>query len=464
MTLDNFRRWVFGLHEQVPIAGGQRATYINFDNAATTPPLTPVIETMLRFLPWYSSVHRGHGYKSRLATLAYEQAHRDILDFFGANTEEYVAILGKNATEALNKASFRLVIPDGHYVLSTGMEHHSNDLPWRIRGPVRYAELTSQGILDLDSVENHLRSGKVFLFTVCGASNVTGLINPIETLARMAHKQGALLLVDAAQLAPHAPLKMRNSANGLDGPDLIAISGHKLYAPFGAGALIGPRSLFSTGFPEYIGGGTVLSVTPDDLTLADPPDRDEAGTPNLLGAVTLGSALKHLSAIGMERLFAYEESLVQYAYDQLLKIPNCQVYGPSPYQLPRVGVLSFNLEGIPHGLLAAALSHEAGIGVRHGCFCARPYVHHLLGLTAAEIALIRNDVTTRRFERLPGMVRISFGLYNTLHEVDLFISALQYLSKNADRLQRDYEIDPVTHEYCPKAQKKGAHPCGPLPY
>lgn len=460
--LKEYRQWVVGRDEMVPIAGGRRATYVNFDNAATTPPLTPVIRTMLRFLPWYSSVHRGHGYKSRLATLAYERAHREILEFFGADPNIQIAILGKNATEALNKASYRINIPEGHYVLSTRMEHHSNDLPWRFRGPVQYADITPEGTLDLNSVETYLRTGKVRLVTVCGASNVTGIINPIQIIAKLAHEHGALFLVDAAQLAPHAPLQIGNPTD--DGPDFIAISGHKLYAPFGAGALIGPRQIFNEGYPEYIGGGTVISVTPDDLILADLPDRDEAGTPNLIGAVTLGSALKHLSQMGMDRLYHYEEDLAGYAYEQLRQVPGCRLYGPSPQQISRVGVISFNIDGLPHGLVAAALSHEAGIGVRHGCFCARPYVHHLLGLDNPSIAAVREDVIQRRFEKLPGMVRISFGFYNTLSEVDIFISALKYLVASQKEILSSYAIDPLTREYCPRGIKKEACPSGPLPY
>lgn len=452
MEITELRRLVVGIDTQVPVRDGRRIPYTNFDNAASTPAIKPVIEEVQNFLPWYASVHRGDGYKSQVSTALYDRAHAIIGDFFHYDPAHHLVVLGKNATEALNKAAYRIPIPNGKAVLTTLMEHHSNDLPWRYRAPVRFAPLTPDGELDLDAVEKMLRSGTISLLTVCGASNVTGIINPLKKLAELAHIHGALFVVDAAQLAPHAPLYLSRADNNWNGPDLIAISGHKLYAPFGTGALIGPKDLFRYGIPEYLGGGTVVSVSTRDVVFAEPPEREEAGSPNVLGALALAAALKWLKEQGMDNLYQQEHKLTAYTYRQLQEIPGCTVYGPPPEKVPRVGVLTFNLDGLPHGLVAAALSHEAGIGVRHGCFCARPYVHHLLGLTAEDHRRLAADVQHRRFDRLPGMVRASFGFYNTYEEVDYFIAALKYLTESRTQLLKEYVVDPQSGHYQFKPQ------------
>lgn len=433
------RALIVGVDQTVPLRNGQQIPYVNLDNAASTPPMVPVVEAVTRFLPWYASVHRGHGYKSKVSTEVFEESRRGIGLFFGCDPRIHSVILGKNATEALNKAAYRLPVPSGRSVLVSGMEHHSNDLPWRFQAPVRFCHLTADGRLDLDSIRRELRSGKISLVAVCGASNVTGVINPLRDLATLAHCHGASLLVDAAQIAPHYPVTLGSPANDWNGPDLIAISGHKLYAPFGTGALLGPKDAFRQGVPELTGGGTVVSVSSKEIVFAEPPDREEAGTPNIIGALALAKSLECLSSLGMERLFEAEEHLTQYAYESLRHIPGCHVYGPPPDQVRRVGVISFNLEDLPHGLVAAVLSHEYGIGVRHGCFCARPYVHHLLGLTQRDFEKIRESIRECRWDRLPGMVRISFGFYNTQAEVDYLLNAVRSIVNDISRCLREYQ-------------------------
>jgi cysteine desulfurase/selenocysteine lyase len=443
------RQFVIGIDKKVPIRDGKEVIYVNFDNAASTPPISPVVKDVLEFLPYYASVHRGHGYKSQVSTEIYDQAHQWIGEFFKYDPAHHLVIFGKNATEAINKAAYRVPFPPGKAVLTTRMEHHSNDLPWRLKAKVRFVETTPEGQLDLEHVERELKTGMIGLLTVSGASNVTGIINPLSYLADLAHDHGALFMVDAAQLAPHAPLQMGCRANGWSGPDLIAISGHKMYAPFGSGALIGPKELFHCGVPEYLGGGTVVSVSGNDLILAEPPSRDEAGSPNVIGAHALAKAVEWLDKYDMIELHRQETTLTGYAYELLRRVPGCHVYGPSPTEVPRVSVISFNLEDIPHGLVAAALSHEAGIGVRHGCFCARTYVHRLLGLGEQDLQHLNRLARNGLWERLPGMVRISFGFYNSKEEVDYFISALQQIAKEPARLFKEYQIDPRTRQYKP---------------
>lgn len=446
---DRIRADILGLDRKVPLADGTKRPYINLDNAATTPPLAPVVKVVQSFLPWYSSVHRGFGYKSQLSTEVYHEARRQIMAFFGVPAGEYIALFVKNTSEGLNKLAQRLPFEEGA-VLSTWMEHHSNDLPWRLWKQARFIELTPDGCLDLADLERKLKKGqpRIKLVTVCGASNVTGIINPLQTIAELAHHYGAQIAVDAAQLAPHYPLRLRT--DGAEPLDYLSFSGHKIYAPFGTGVLCGPAESFRTGTPDQVGGGTVIAVSREGVVFAPLPDREEVGTPNLIGAVALAAALRWLARNDFKRITAYEAALTEYAYERLKTVPGLILYGPPPKRYPRIGVISFNLEGIPHGLVAAFLAFEAGIGVRHGCFCARPYVHHLLGLSKSAILSYENLAKAGRKCLLPGMVRVSFGFYNTKNEIDLLVDALKDLRQEEEKIKNRYRIDPATGEYLPK--------------
>lgn len=438
---------IIGLHTKVPLLQGGQTRYINLDNAATTPPLRTVTRAVLSFLPWYSSVHRGFGYKSQLSTELYARARQLVLNFFGADPRKYTALFVKNTSEGLNKLAHRLPV-SREEVLSSWMEHHSNDLPWRLRKQARFIELTPEGTLDLGDLETKLKTShpRIRLITVCGASNVTGVVNPLQTITELAHYYGAELAVDAAQLAPHFPMKLAGPRGAID---YLALSAHKMYAPFGTGVLIGPHAAFRTGIPDEVGGGTVLACSREQVIFAPPPERDEAGTPNLIGAYALAVALHWFAQHDLASLARHEDQLTRYAFSRLQTVPGLVLYGPSPDRYPRIGVISFNMEGIPHGLVAAYLSFEAGIGVRHGCFCARPYVHHLLRLTKAEISFYENLARAGKKCELPGMVRISFGFYNTREEIDLLIDALKTLRAEEKQIKNRYRIDPVTGEYLP---------------
>jgi cysteine desulfurase/selenocysteine lyase len=281
-----WRAELVGLELEAPLLDGRMARFVNFDNAASTPPLRTVVEAVQRFLPYYAAVHRGMGFKARVSTATYDDAHAAIAAFVGASPETNTVIIGKNTTEAINKLAHRLPLTPDSVIVSTMMEHHSNDLPWRDRCQLVRARVTRDGRLDEDHFDELLgRFGRrVALVAVSGASNVTGYVPPIHRLARKAHAVGAKILVDAAQLAPHRRIDVRPDDDA-DHLDFVALSAHKLYAPFGVGALIGPRALFLHGAPEYRGGGTIEVVTADDVLWAGLPDRDEAGSPNVVGAL-----------------------------------------------------------------------------------------------------------------------------------------------------------------------------------
>ncbi len=441
---------VVGARELVPLADGRFVRYANLDNAASTPPLAAVAEAVADLLPYYASVHRGAGYKSRFCTEAYEVARHRVGSFFGADPERDVVIFGRNTTDAVNKLAHRLSSPAGaagdpaaRVVVTTLAEHHSNLLPWRARGRVVQVGLRPDGSIDLDQMASALRghAGRIDLVAVSGASNVTGLVPPIHELASWAHAAGAPILVDGAQLAPHRPIDLRPH----DDPghiDYLAISGHKLYAPYGTGALIGLRATFDQGAPEYQGGGTVDTVTPDGVIWAPTPDRDEAGSPNVVGAVALGVALKTLAAIGMDRIAAAEHQLMSVALHALRPLGGVRLVEPADPTADRVGVIPFEVlddrgEPVDHRLVAARLAHEHGVGVRNGCFCAHPLLATLLGLPADGI----EAWATRRHDGFrPGLLRASLGCYSDIDDVERLAGALCAIAKEPSPWP--YRLDP----------------------
>lgn len=446
----NLRARIFGIDQHVPLLDGRLVPYVNLDNAASTPPLRDVMNALERFLPFYSSVHRGTGFKSRLSTVAYDQAHEIIGRFVGADLRSNTVIFGKNTTEAINKLAYRFPLSPNSVVITTQLEHHSNDLPWRGRAELLHVYATPEGRFDEDHFDALLAEygQRIALVTVTGASNVTGYIQPIHRLARKAHAVGARILVDAAQLAPHRRVDMK--AN--DDPehlDFIALSAHKMYAPFGTGALIGPKELFLQSGPEYTGGGTVDVVTLDEVYWAGTPDRDEAGSPNVVGAVAMAAAAQALMEIGMESIAAHEAELVAYALERLGGIPGLTIYGePDPARAAeKVGVISFNLDGVSHFLLAAILGYEGGIGVRSGCFCAHPYVVHLLHLDEEEAAGWRDQMLAGDKSNMPGMVRMSFGCYNNTDDVDRLVEMVERV--RIGDYQGKYQLERATGEYIP---------------
>ena len=446
----NLQDRIVGLDQLVPLLDGRLVPYVNLDNAASTPAMRDVMDTIQRFVPYYSSVHRGTGFKSRVSTAAYDQAHEIIARFVGADPEINTVVFGKNTTEAINKLSYRLPITDDAVVICTEMEHHSNDLPWRRMAKMVHVKVTPDGKLDEDDYDRQLDqyAGRIALVTVAGASNVSGFIQPIHRLARKAHDAGALILIDAAQLAPHRRVDIKPD----DDPehlDFIALSGHKMYAPFGTGALIGPKEIFLQGAPEYPGGGTVDVVTLDDVHWAGMPDRDEAGSPNVVGAVAMAAAAKALMEIGMDNIAAHEEELIAYTLERLGQIPGIRVYGQSDpaKAAEKVGTIPFNLDGVSHFLLAAILGYEGGIGVRSGCFCAHPYVIRLLQLDEEHARSWRNQMLRGDKSNMPGMVRASFGCYNNTGDVDRLVEMLERIARGD--YQGDYELIRSTGEYVP---------------
>jgi selenocysteine lyase/cysteine desulfurase len=430
------RSLVIGVNTRIPLIDGKYTTAINFDNAATTPPFHAVMKEIEEFVPWYSSVHRGTGYKSILTSNIYE-AGRDIVKrFVKADPVRDTVIFTKSTTEAINILAYKLAAGDtNQMVLSTDMEHLANDLPWRYHSKVDYVKIDRTGHLSLEDLEAKLvlYKGKVKLVTVTGASNVTGFINPIYEIARIAHRYGAKILVDGAQWVPHCVVDLK-PCDAPEHIDFLAFSAHKMYAPFGAGVLIGPKELFQQGLPMCKGGGAVTLVTRDAVDWEEAPFRDEAGTPNALGVAAMLASIRVLQSIGMNKLFEYEKTLIDYAITGLRTVSGVQLYGSPGQGDQHVSLVSFHVDGMHHRLVSKILSYEAGIAVRSGLFCAHPYVQKLLKLRPEDLEYCHAHPDAE----LPGLVRISLGLYNHHREIDKFIDVLSWVVRNSKQLQEKY--------------------------
>lgn len=433
---------LIGADTQVPLVTGASARYVNLDYAASAPALQSVRDAVGEVLAWYSSVHRGAGFKSRAATAAYEGARESIRSFVNGR-EDAAVIITRNTTDSINLLAGSL--PEGTHVVAFAGEHHANLLPWRRIG-VRYLPVPETPAEMIETLAATLRDlpqcDDPHLVAVTGASNVTGEIWPLAEIAEIAHEHGARLLVDAAQLAPHAPIDMQR-----DGIDYLALSGHKLYAPYGAGALIGHRDWLATGDPFLRGGGAVQVVTLDDTVWAELPDRQEAGSPNVIGAVALGVACDTLAAAGMAAIAAEEAELLAYARGRLGGVDGFRHYRVWPADHPRVGLMTFSLGDMPYDLLAAVLSAEHGIGIRHGCFCAHPLMMRLLKVDDTEAHRLIDETRAGHHPRLPGAARMSLGLASTRADVDALADALAAIV--ADGPRWTYAVNPETGEHEP---------------
>jgi len=433
---DYLRSLVVGVNKTVALQSGKYVTAINFDNAATTPPFHSVIKQIVDYAPWYSSIHRGKGYKSVLTTELYEGARGIVKRFVKADSRA-VVIFTKSTTESINILAYALAgDKQRQVILSTEMEHLANDLPWREQFTLDYIGIDAYGRLSLADLEAKLKfyKGKVRLVTVTGASNVTGYQNPIHDIARLAHRYNAEILVDGAQLVPHSAIDMKAAASP-EHIDYLVFSGHKMYAPFGTGVLIGPPEIFHEANPVYKGGGAVGLVSHQSIKWDDIPAKYEAGTPNIMGVMALVAAIKTLMKAGLDQINQYESGLIHYAIEGLKKIPDITLYGYCKENDPRVSLISLNMKGIYHDQLAEILSLEAGIAVRNGLFCAHPYVMKMMGCDDELIAYYQ----TYEDVQIPGLVRISFGLYNNVQEIDVLLAVLQHIARNKQYYRDKYK-------------------------
>ena len=350
----------------------------------------------------HSNVHRGSHTLSAEATAAYEGARATVADHIGA-TDRREVIFVRNATEAINlvaRAWGDANVGEGDRIVLTEMEHHSNIVPWqqlaeRAGAEIDWVPVTAEGLLDMEAYAKLLERGPK-LVAVTHVSNVLGTENPLAEVARLAHAAGALVLADGAQASPKLPLDM--AALGVD---FYAVTGHKLYAPTGIGALWARLDLLRA-TPPFLGGGSMIrKVTREGTTYADPPARFEAGTPAIAQAVGMASALRWLDGLGMEAVLEHERQIADYALGALAGVPGLRVFGP-PAGAERIGPVSFELEGV-HAHDVSEILDRHGVAVRAGHHCAQPLMERL-GVAAT--------------------ARASFGVYTTPAEIDRLVEGL----------------------------------------
>jgi len=392
---------VVGAGAAVPLRSGDTVPYANLDYAASAPCLEQVRDALAAALPYYSSVHRGAGYASQVTTEAYERARETVRRFAGAWRRDAV-VFTRNTTDAMNLLAH--VAPPGTTVVVFESEHHASLLPWaravRLPVPATPDEAVTAAGRALRSAPAGPR-----LLVVTAASNVTGELWPVERLAAVARAYGARIAVDAAQLVPHRPLDM-----GTLDLDYVAFSGHKLYAPFGAGVLVGRSDWLRAADPYLKGGGATAQVGADGVRWTDDPQqRHEAGSPNVLGAIALAAACEALRDAGWDALAGTERRLLDRLRRGLATVPGLRTLELWGDRHPRVGIVSFVLDGLDARSVACALSEEYGIGVRDGRFCAHPFVGRLLGGAGSA-------------------VRASIGVGTEKEHVDRLINALTDLA------------------------------------
>ncbi len=424
-----------------------RIRYVNLDNAATTPCFFAVKKELDNFLSSYGSVHRGAGEKSKISTTQYEKAREIIKNFVNAPNNSYV-LFTNNTTGALNTAAHFFSFLKGKVAVSE-IEHSSSFLPWiKAEGIKLSSDKQLNEISELDKVncqiqkygrkqvvvysldkklefnlrdiEKVLKKNHIKVFVLTASSNVTGYCPDIKKIGRLVHKYGAYYLVDACQFIQHHPLDMR--AMGID---FLAASGHKFYAPFGGGFLIGPKKFLDKFLPYQIGGGNLPYVTEKGEFLRyENQLAHDPGTPNAVGAVTMAAAINILQKIGLKKVEKYEKKIARKIFDHLAKKKEVDLYVTRKVLNT---VIPFNLRGVAGNLVAEKLNTEFGIGVRAGSFCSYKFIRKILKLNNEKeiIAAVKSGDKSK----IPTMVRASVGLCNTLADAKRFNRAIDKIIK-----------------------------------
>lgn len=427
-SIDDLRKLFVGLDKKVNINGKGRIVPINFDNAATTPPFKRVVKRVLETTEYYGSIARGDGQKSQYCSDLYEECRRYILKYFNAPEEIYTAIFVGNTTDGLNKLSNILINNKEDIVITTRMEHHSNDLQWRNKCDLKYVEVNEDGRININEIEELIEryKEKVKYITITGASNVTGYINDIRKISGLIHKYGGKIIVDGAQLVPHKKIYMYKK-DSLENIDFLVFSGHKIYAPFGSGAIIGLRKDFNNNLPDTKGGGTVEYVIDNNQLWLNTPEKNEAGTPNLFGAVAIMEAMKEIENIGFERIEKNEKELLQYLINGLKELNRVKLYADNDCIDDRLGILVFTIDGMKYYEVGEKLSEIKAIGVRQGGFCSHPYTRRVLGIPNNQLQEYINK------NGIPGLVRVSLGIYNSKKEANIFLETVELLCRRYAR-------------------------------
>lgn len=401
LDVENIRKQFPVLHQKV---NGRDLVY--FDNAATNQKPQVVINALVDYYSNYNAnIHRGIHTLAEKATKAYEQTRHLAKEFINAASEQEIVFV-RGVTEAINlvAASYgKAFIREGDEIIISGLEHHSNIVPWQIvcderKAVLKVIQVSDRGELDIDHFKS-LLTDRTKLVAVNHASNSLGTINPIKQIIGLAHANHAVVLIDGAQAGAHLPIDVR-ALNC----DFYCLSSHKMFGPTGTGILYGKKNLLEL-MPPYQGGGEMIkSVSFEKTTYNDPPYKFEAGTPNIADVIAFGTAIEFINTIGKDAIAAHEHELLAYATERIKTLPHVRVIGEAK---EKVGVLSFSIDGI-HPFDIGQMLDARGIAVRTGHHCTEPLMARL---------------------GVEGTVRASFSVYNTKQEVDQFIEGLDRIIK-----------------------------------
>jgi len=438
-----------GIDTHYPTAEGEDKRRVHLDGAASPLACEIGFDAANALLPHYSNTHSYVHNSAQISTHALAWARNQILASLGADSDIYTVVFtGSGCTTAINRIARGLACSrsNKNTVLVSSMEHHANDLPHRQHNnQVVYLPLAGEGremgAVDLDAFaqlcETHAET--LNYVAVSSVSNVTGIRNPIKKMTEIAHKYGALVLVDAAQSVAHSPTEL-SAGTELEQADFFVFSGHKVYTPMAPGVLIAKKDLLQSMAGQDVGGGSVDTVTFQHFELsAELPHKDESGTTNIVGAYSLAKVFAALSDYGFEDIQTHSEQLLNQLIDGLNKIEGIYIYGDPA--LPRLAALAFNHRDIDHGLLAAILNDYYSIAVRNECFCAHPYVSSLLKTELWDLDLdnIDEDRQEAYINRKRGMVRASISLYNDHNDIQSLISALSEITNNHEHYKDLYQ-------------------------
>ncbi|OKI48875.1 aminotransferase class V-fold PLP-dependent enzyme [Streptomyces sp. MJM1172] len=424
---------VLGRDVTVPLVTGGEVSYAALDYAASAPALQRVWDDVAAYAPYYGSVHRGAGYLSQLSTDLFEQSRVTVAEFLDCRPGDQV-VFTRSTTDSLNLLA--AVLPAGCQVFVFETEHHASLLPWT-NARVTYLNAPRTPAEAVATLERALAGRDPYgpaLVCVTGASNVTGELWPVKELAAAAHAHGARIVLDAAQLAPHHPVSVRE----LD-VDWVAFSGHKLYAPFGSGVLAGRADWLQEAEPYLAGGGASRKVARREdggveVEWHTTAARHEAGSPNVIGVYSIASACRALTEAGFESLVERERHLIAKVREGLAEVPAVRVLSLFGDDAPRVGVISFVVDGWNSSHFAAALSAEYGIGVRDGLFCAHPLVRTLLG-SEPQAQGECGAPEAAPGERSLNAIRVSFGAGTPDEHVERFVRAVGELVTDGAKWQ-----------------------------
>ncbi len=419
--------------------------YVNLDNAATVPPFKCVQDKVDDYITSYGSVHRGAGLKSQISTDIYEKSRDTIKKFTNAPSNSYVLFTG-NTTGAMNALSHYFSYIRGKIAVSS-IEHSSSWLPWiKAEGFKKLGEkqvdiskmneiseqiqkfgreqviqysVNDEFEFDLADIEKKLKDNDIKAFVLTASSNATGYCPDIKAIGQLVHKYGAYFVVDGCQFIQHHAIDMQEM-----GIDFLAASGHKFYAPYGGGFLIGPKDFFDKFISYEIGGGNLPYITKEGEFLRYKNQlAHDPGTPNAVGAVAMASAIEQLEDIGIENVEKYETNLVKKVFDKLKNNPNIEIYVSQKHLST---VLPFNIKGKEPHKVAKELNDRFGIGVRAGSFCVYNVVRHLLKIDD-ESKIIEN-VKKEKENAVPGFVRASFSLCNDNEDAKRFVDAIEIIA------------------------------------